>query len=317
MAALSEDSSVEWEAAQWVARRMGDEPFDKAAFDAWLVGEPRRKALYDVMWQRVMGPNMDAALDAFARQRRRSVRAGLAGGIVAVLALFVGYKAMPSVELFMAQPQEYAAADDTVREVALEDGTRLTLAGGARVRVRYGWHVREVELARGTVFADVVHDTTRPFRIDAGNARVTDLGTRFEVVKKSATIQVTVESGSVRFGANGWFGKRIDLAADQAAVLSDAGLNRVDDPGRGGIARWRAEWVEYHDAPMKQVIADLESVAPLPIRIADDSLADLRVSGRIRLSDPVRQIDNLSIIHDFTVEQRDGVIVLSKNRSGS
>jgi transmembrane sensor len=294
---------------------MGDAPFDREGFDAWLAGDPRHKPLFDTMWRRIMGPKMDEALGTFA-QKRRSTRSLLAGGAAALVALFGGYQAWPSLQLFMTQPQEYAAADGTLRKISLQDGTQLTLAGGAAIRVRYTSHVRAVELTRGTIFADVAHDQDRPFRIDSGDARITDIGTRFEVSKKPSSLRVTVASGAVRFGNNGWFGKQLDLTADQAAILSESGLSRSGDVDRGAIARWRAEWVEYHDTPMKQVVADLASVSPLPIRIADKGLADLKVSGRIHLTDSAKQIDNLSIIHDFAVDRRDGAIVLSRGGTG-
>jgi transmembrane sensor len=315
VAALSEDNSIEWEAAQWVAVQMGGESFDREGFDAWLAGDPRRKPLFDTMWQRIMSPGMDGALGAFVQQRRLGWSL-LAGGAAVLVALSSGYMAWPSLELFLAQSQEYVAANGTIRKVSLEDGTQLTLAGGANVRVWYTSHNREVELTRGTIFADVVHDEDRPFRIDSGDARITDIGTRFEVSKKPASLRVTVASGAVRFGNGGWFGKQLDLTTDQAAILSEAGLNRSESVGRGAIARWRMEWVEYNDTPMRQVVADLESVSPLPIKIADKGLAELKVSGRIRLIDPEKQIENLSVIHDFAVDRRDGAIVLSRGRTG-
>jgi transmembrane sensor len=311
VADLSEDNSVEWEAAQWVARRMGNDAFDEEAFDAWLAAHPQRKPLFDTMWQRVMGPGMDNALSAYGR-RGRPRRAAMAGGAAALAALVGGYAGWPSLELMRAQPQHYAAAEGSLRDVTLADGTRLTLAGGADIRVRYTSHDRIVELRRGTLFADVTHDERRPFRIDAGNARITDLGTRFEVSTKPANVRVTVESGEVRLGSSAWFGARMDLSADQAAMLDQTDLHRIDNAGAGGVARWRREWVEYRDAPLTRVIADLESVSPLPIRIGDRTLAALRVSGRIRLTDPVRQLDNLSVIHTFAVTRRDGTLLLTQ-----
>lgn len=313
MAEVSEDSSNEWQAAQWVGRQMGNQPFDKDGFDAWLAGDPHRKALFDAMWQRVMGPQMDQTLGAVVRQQR-SKQALVVGSVVAALVLFAGYQALPTIELFLSQPLEYAAADGTIREIRLEDGTRLTLAGGTDVRVRYARHTREVELTRGTIFADVMHDEARPFHIDAGDARIADLGTRFEVSRKPSFVRVTVEAGAVRFGTDGWFGRQVDLTARQAAVLSATDLGRIDDVTQDGVARWRTEWVEYHDAPMRQVVADLESVSPLPISIAGKNLANLRVSGRIRLTDPMRQVDNLSFIHNFSISQRGGTIILSDNK---
>jgi transmembrane sensor len=306
----SEDNAIEWEAAQWVARRMGDEPFDEAGFDAWLAGDPRREPLFETMWQRFMGPGMADALTAY-RQRGRSRRVLLAGGVAGVLALAGGYAAWPSVELMTAAPQQYAAAEGSLREVALEDGTRLTLAGGTDVRVRYTSHERVVELSRGALFADVAHEESRPFRIDAGDARITDLGTRFEVSTKPGDVRVTVESGAVRMGTKAWFSEQMDLSADQAAVLGEAGLRRIGDAPSGGVARWRREWVEYRNAPLSQVIADLENVSPLPIRIGDRKLAALRVSGRIRLTDPMRQLGNLSVIHGFAVSRGQDAITLS------
>jgi transmembrane sensor len=311
---VPEDSSIEWEAAQWVARRMGDQPFDKDGFDAWLAGDPRRKVLFEAMWPRIMGSRMDETLDAVIRQRRRSKRSLVVSAVATALAVLGGYQALPSVELFLSRPQEYAAAGGTLREITLEDGTQLTLAGGTGIRVRYARHAREIELMRGTIFANVTHDETRPFRIDTGGARTTDLGTRFEVSSKPSFVRVTVEAGAVRFGADGWFSKQLDLTAGQAAVLSAAELGRMENVTRDGVARWRTEWVEYHDAPIGQVVADLESVSTLPIRIAPGSLVELRVSGRIRLTDPMRQINNLSIIHNFSVEQRDSAIILTDHK---
>jgi transmembrane sensor len=316
VAELSEDSALEWEAAQWVASQMDDEPFDRDGFEAWLAADPRHQPLFDTMWQRIMGAKMDEALGAYARQRR-SRRSLVAGSGAAVLLLFGGYLTLPVAELFLAQPQEYAARDGTIRQLRLKDGTRLTLAGGAVIRVRYTLHDREVELIRGTIFADVVHDGNRPFHVGSGKARITDVGTRFEVEKKPSNLRVTVEAGAVRFGTRGWFGKQIDLEANQAAMLSEGGLTRTHEIGANGIARWRTEWVEYRDTPLSQVIGDLESVSPLPIRIADKRLTALRVSGRIRLIDPVKQLNNLSIIHNFSLGRANGEIVLSKSKAGS
>jgi transmembrane sensor len=172
-------------------------------------------------------------------------------------------------------------------------------------------------LVRGTILADVAHDEKRPFRIEIDRARITDIGTRFEVEKKPSDLRVAVEAGAVRFGAGGWLGAHLDLGARQAAILSDAGLHRTDDVPANDIARWRTGWVEYRDTPMSEVIGDLESVSPMPIRLADQSLGDLRVSGRIRLADPLGQLNNLAVIHNFSVGRANGAILLSKKSAGS
>jgi transmembrane sensor len=291
---------------------MSDEAFDEDAFDAWLAGDPRRRSTFDTMWRRIMGPEMDAALEAY-RRRGPSRRALFVSCAAVLLVLVGGYKAVPLVELRLAQPLEYAVADGKVREVVLADGTRLTLAGGAAVKVRYTRHDRVVDLTQGAIFANVAHDERRPFRVDTGNARVVDIGTSFEVLSKPGDIRVTVASGVVQFGRSGWFDKTINLTEKQAATLDQNGLNRIADVRPDDVARWRGEWVEYKGAPLRQVLADLQTLLPLPIRIADQSLSNRPVSGRMRLTDPIGQLENLSIIQGFQVRRKDDALVISKN----
>lgn len=309
---LSERDAIKWEAAHWVERHTADEPFDDPAFHAWLAGDPRRRPAFDAMWRRTMGPDMDETLRK-ATRRLSINRATVASGL-ALLVLAGGHKALPAVELQLAEPEIYTAAPGKVREVRLSDGTELTLAGGADVEVRYTRHRRVVELTRGLLFADVAQDPRRPFRVDAGNARIVDIGTSFEVLRRRDSVRVTVASGVVKMRRKHWFHKPVSLTATQAAVLDDDGLTKVADVGLENVAPWRSEWVEYKGAPLSQVIADLQSLSPLLIRIADTNLASRPVSGRIRLTDPIGQLRNLSITHGFEVRQETGALVIAQSK---
>lgn len=71
--------------------------------------------------------------------------------------------------------------------------------------------------------------------------------------------------------------------------------------------------MEYKGAPLQQVIADLRSLSPVPIEIKDQSLMNQPVSGRMRLTDPVSQLENLSIIHTFQVRRTGDALVVSKH----
>lgn len=290
---------------------MGNDRFDEEAFNIWLSSDPRCRSVFDAMWRRTMGSEMNAALGSYER-RGVSRRTWLASGMAVLLVVACGYKAMPLVELRFAQSQDYAAADGTIREVILADGTQLALGGGAEVKVRYTRHDRVVELAHGTIFANVAHER-RPFRVEAGNAHIVDLGTSFEVSSKPASIRVIVASGSVEFGDDSWLSKPINMVASQAAILDGRGLNRIADVDPDNVARWRSEWVEYKGAPLQQVIADLQSLSPVPIEINDKSLMNQPVSGRMRLTDPVSQLENLSITHAFRVRRAGDALVISKN----
>ncbi len=256
-----------------------------------------------------MGSDMDDALRTYGR-RRRSRRKMVAGAGAVLLLGAGGYMATPFLALQLAEPVHYAVADGEIREVELHDGTRLTLAAGAAVTIRYTDYDRVVELAQGTIYADVPHDHQRPFRIDAGDARIVDLGTRFEVSMKPDQVRVAVAEGAVKLGPRGWFGSSVDLTVNQAASWDRSGVHRIADISADSIGRWRQEWVEYKGAPLSQVIADLQGLSKLPIRIDSADLASRPVSGRLQLTDPAGQIENLSIIHEFRIRREEGIIVI-------
>jgi len=262
------------------------------------------------MWRHIMGPDMDAALSAYGR-RGSSRRTLLAGGAAGLLVPAGAYQAKPRVGLPPAGGQHYTGGGGKGRQTQRADGTRLQAAGGAGREARGPQPNRVVELMRGAIFAEVAHDASRPFRIDAGDARIVDVGTSFEVLSKPGNVRVTVASGVVQFGKNAWFSKPVTLTVNQAAILDRTGLSRLADVPLSNVARWRSAWAEYSGAPLRQVIADLQTLSPLPIRIADENLANKLVGGRIRLSDPLGQLHNLAIIYEFEIRQAGDAIIVS------
>lgn len=288
---------------------MDDGPFEEDAFDTWIDQDPRHRTAFDGMWRRIMGPGMGAALHDY--ERRMKARRTAVASVAAILIMAAGgYKAMPLIEMQMADAHQFAAADGAVREVVLEDGTRLTLGGGTKVTVRYTGHDRVIELGQGALFANVHHDEERPFRIETDDAEIVDKGTSFEVVSKAAHVRVTVATGIVDFAQRGWFRKPMRLAANQAAVLDRNGVNRSADVGPGDVAPWRGEWVEYKAKPLKEVVDDLQSLSPAPIEFAREELGAQPVSGRIRLTDPMGQLENLSVIQGFNIRKTDDRIII-------
>lgn len=288
---------------------MDDGPFEEEAFDTWIDQDPRHRTAFDGMWRRIMGPGMGAALHDY--DRRMKARRTAVASVAAILIMAAGgYKAMPLIEMQMADAHKFAAADGTVREVVLEDGTRLTLGGGTNVTVRYTGHDRVIELGQGALFANVRHDEDRPFRIETDDAEIVDKGTSFEVVSKAAHVRVTVAAGIVDFAKRGWFQKPTRLAANQVAVLNRNGVNRSADVQPGDVAPWRGEWVEYKAKPLKDVVDDLRSLSPAPIEFAREELGAQPVSGRIRLTDPMGQLENLSVIQGFKIQRTDDRIII-------
>ena len=86
--------------------------------------------------------------------------------------------------------------------LALSDGSNVVLNSGAEVKYpeKFGSHNREVYFW-GEAFFEIASDPTRPFVIEAGDARIKVLGTSFNVNANPGTgiTEVVVNTGTVLF----------------------------------------------------------------------------------------------------------------------
>lgn len=165
---------------------------------------------------------------------------------------------------------------------SLPDGTRITLAGGSRVRwgAGFGDTARDVEL-QGEAYFDVVHDEGRPFRVKAADAIAEDIGTRFSVRAwpELNAVDVAVEEGLVALGATGLSarvpatmlkaGQRGRLAGGRVAVSGDA----------AAALAWTRNELAFDDQPLREVLPAIER--RFSVRLAaDPALDDRRLTAR-------------------------------------
>src|SRR5438045_1939765 len=122
----------------------------------------------------------------------------------------------------------YETARGERAEFRLGDGTRVMLNVASRVRVPpdFGERTRDVYLEGGAYF-EVVHDSTRPFAVHAGDILARDLGTEFMVsaYPEQPHARVVVRRGLVALHA------RASSAASAEARLGPGQQARLDDRG--------------------------------------------------------------------------------------
>lgn len=167
-------------------------------------------------------------------------------------------------------------------EQALPDGSVLALDAQSRASIAYYADQRHVTLERGTAFFSVQRNPDAPFVVDAGNTRITVLGTRFEVAMEAAgTVHVTVEQGHVRV-------EQTD-AAHPAVELHDGetlrwGADQSPQRGTvsGDVALWHTGWIDLPYLPLDIAIERLSRYCNHPMRV-ESSAAPLRVFGRVRI----------------------------------
>jgi transmembrane sensor len=115
----------------------------------------------------------------------------------------------------------------------LEDGTRVWLnaASSLRFPVKFSRNSREVALT-GEAYFEVAPDAHAPFLVDAGNTRITVLGTHFNVnaYADESAITTTLLEGSVRISRDQTHDQTHDQTRDRTTILLHPGEQAILRP---------------------------------------------------------------------------------------
>lgn len=163
-----------------------------------------------------------------------------------------------------------AASTQRNLEVSLPDGSKAWLNRNSQLSYYQdpAKSRKDVKL-RGEAFFDIVHDPSNPFIINAGNARVKVLGTKFNVItsNRENDVEVFVESGKVMI---------YDLAGVQNIVVDPGYIGTVgtklvskklnSDPN---YISWKTDTLKFDGQELSTVFRDLKRVFDINI-VADN-----------------------------------------------
>jgi transmembrane sensor len=321
------DAALAWHAA---LREADAGPAQWQAFIEWLEARPEHRLAFDRVEDlqamlardaaRILAllPETDGVEGISAndnRRRRWPGRAaiGAAAALAAaglVLLWLPDRTGVPSPELV------YEAAPGHTRTVALADGTRLDLRPGSRLDVRYDAASRRLRLDRGEALVQVGHDRSRPLVVLAGDLIVRDIGTVFDVAMRPGRLAVTVVSGLVAVSEDGADG----AAAARHSIQLSAGQQFLHTPGvaaaevvqvdPAAVLSWRSGFLTYHDAPLSDVVADINRTFGAHVTLADAATGARRFSGVLKAESLDGTLRRLSVLLALPVIQRGDAVQL-------
>jgi len=272
-APVDPDSAIGAQARAWVLAVIGEDfpPARSAQLEAWLKADPRHPLAYDQAERVLLLLDEALAAPIAARPARPSPprwvwpAAAMAASLVAAAVL-----ATP--------PAAIVSAPGQTREVALADGSHVTLGPASSLRPSWRLARRTYVLETGQAFFAVAHDKTHPFTVAAGEAKVRVLGTRFDVHKgQDDRVRVEVEQGLVEVSRGPSVAK---VPAGQGALADASGVRTAALDGVGDAGAWRRGRLAYAASPLADVIADLNRYG-LRARVAPDA-AGLKVTTGLR-----------------------------------
>lgn len=287
---------------------------DERELDAWL-GDSSNRAIYEGLGltaldlQQIRRPSLasDAAARAPEAAGRRAATAprrswlprhkawvpALLSALLLAGGGWYGWDHHPGYAL------DIATGPGETREVALPDGTRVTLNFDSRLKVRYYPRERRAELGGGEAFFQVASNAHQPFTVNSGHSQVRVVGTAFNLRSGPPQFVVKVLEGKVEV--------RPDLRRTDAPLLQlGAGAGVSVDVATGShrsvpastdtVGDWRHGQLVFEQTPLAEVALELARYLGKPVQVDGARLAALPVSGMVMTSAPAGFVRSLPLL---------------------
>ncbi|WP_338425356.1 FecR family protein [Sphingopyxis kveilinensis] len=297
-------NAAEARAIDWLVRQR-DPAFDEwDGFADWLAEDAAHPAIYDAI------ASLDRDLDALPAAprgvtvvdtpapRRLSRRRWFGGAVAAALVGAIGLS-LPG--LWGSDGRIETAAGEH-RTITLADGSTIDVNGGSVIEIDEE-RPRFARLETGEAMFRVVHRDGDPFIVETGDARIVDLGTAFNVVRRDRVTSVAVSEGLVVYNPDR---DNVRLAAGKGldARDGDSAPPAAKDVEIANIGGWRRGLLVYNGAPLSIVAEDLRRTAGIQLSIAPDA-STLSFRGALVIDkDRSRTIADLAALSGTRAERQ-------------
>jgi transmembrane sensor len=167
-------------------------------------------------------------------------------------------------------------------DVVLPDGSRIFLNRNSEFSYRsnFGGRGRNVTLT-GEAFFEIAPDASKPFIIDAGNARVRVVGTSFNVITRNrkSAVEVFVKTGKVML-SNKAGSKSLALDPGDVGTM-DAEISRKELNKNPNYLSWKTGLLVYNGQKLDIVFSDLKRVYNMDIEVTDPAILENRWTSPI------------------------------------
>lgn len=206
-------------------------------------------------------------------------------GLSAAAAIWVAIDLLSPIAAKRFSDQVYTTQIGNQRHILLADGSAVDLNTDSQLRVHFTDDRRQVTLVRGEAAFKVIHDSGRPFDVQAGKSMVHVLSTTFSVrLRDEARVDVRVTEGRVAISPP----PTAVLNAGDAAIVTNGHLAVIREPV--DILKRRLLWTQgrlfFNGETLAEAVSEFNRYNHRMLVIADPKMAGLRISGTFSATDP-------------------------------
>jgi ferric-dicitrate binding protein FerR (iron transport regulator) len=181
--------------------------------------------------------------------------------------------------------------------VVLPDNSVVWLNAGSTLRYgqNFGQKSRQVALV-GEGYFEIAHNPAMPFTVNANQASVKVLGTKFDVkaYPEDKRLDVTLLRGSIQLTTIYQPNKILKLNPNQLAVIDKTHQNvTVEQVDACEAAAWTKGKIVFDEELFGQIVRRLERDYNVTIDVKDPRLNNLRFYGDFRNAQSIQEILNI------------------------
>lgn len=324
-------SEIDNEAFEWVVRKYarGLTDSEEAEFEAWLGSDIRRQGAYARAMAIYNALHLASAPESSSEKqddppigyaetgadhktpRRKFL---LYGGLAASLALVAGRIGLSALD----KGTVLSTAKGEFRKVPLQDTSIANINSGSQIEVAFTRQQRRIRLHKGEAWFEVAKDKTKPFIVEAGDARIRAVGTAFAVRRFANGTEVLVTEGTVEVWNEAGTAQRRSMTEGERAFLPKearaiAVTHQPNEVNR--MLAWREGKLILSNQTLGEAVADFNRYSPKAIIVTDPALRNKRLIGEYQLDAPELFAKDVSMVLDVPVSiTTDKIFIGAKTR---
>ena len=314
--------ALETEAVNWVARLASGEATqsDKQQAQAWRQRSPEHEEAFQSarrLWLGMEGvrETMTASVASQPASTRTFHQAVWRRWAMAAMLALVTLGAVLQEDRLEIWLADYRTGVGEQTSVALSDGSVVHLNTNTALSVNYTSGLRQIELLSGEAQFMVAKDTTRPFVVHAAEGQTRAIGTEFVVHDQGEGATVTLLEGLVEVSVDKpQPGKaaRVQLQpGQQVSYDTTDGLAQPQSVNLRLATAWQRGLLIFEGASLRAVVEEINRYRTGYVVLANDEIADQRVSGVFHLDNLDRALGTIQTqLHLSTLHMTDYVVFL-------
>jgi transmembrane sensor len=213
--------------------------------------------------------------------------------VAALLLIWTGWWMYHSYDSSKPSPAEWVRldAENSVRIDTLPDGSIVHLNKNSGILYAADFNSRRNVRLKGEAFFEVRHNKDVPFNVQAGDIKIVDIGTAFNVKSLKHKTEVIVESGVVSVSRDK---ASVKLNALQKVVVRpDDKTFKIESTNDQLYNYYRTNKIIANNTPLWRLVEVINEAYGSHIQIHNHTLWNIPITVSIRLDDPLNNVLNV------------------------